>query len=75
MEVAQESRKQGAAVYDMHQLAGLLGVPYSTLWTQHKVGQIPVEGFKVGQRWLFRKSDVDRWLGIGSEPEPNGGAK
>jgi predicted DNA-binding transcriptional regulator AlpA len=35
----------------------------STRWLDYQLsGQTPPPGFKIGKRWLFKKSEIDRWL-------------
>lgn len=35
----------------------------STRWMQYQVsGPHPPPGYKVGKSWLFKKSELDRWL-------------
>jgi len=35
----------------------------STRWVDYQIaGPNPLPGFKVGRDWLFKKSEIDRWL-------------
>ena len=52
-----------SAVMTILQLAKYMDCHYVTAYRLAQRGQIP--GFKVGGRWRFLKSDVDRWIASG----------
>ena len=35
----------------------------STRWVQYQLtGLRPIPGYKIGKSWIFKKSEIDRWL-------------
>lgn len=57
------------ATYTLAELAGLLGVSYTSAHEMAKAGELPVTPFRVGRKWLFPKSHVDKLLGIEAEQD------
>ncbi len=57
---ASTSRKtEGEEMLSLEEAAGALGVSRSTLYRWQNQGR--VKGFKVGRRWRFKRSDLDRF--------------
>lgn len=48
---------------DLHEAASVLGMHWKTL--EGKARQHEVPAFKVGKRWRFRLSSLNRWLESG----------
>ncbi len=52
------------AVYSLAEVAALLHVSYTTAHELAQRDALPVESLKIGRVYKFRRSDVDRYLGI-----------
>lgn len=50
------------ATYSLREVAALLGVSATLAGDQALRGGLPFPGFRIGARWIFRRSDVDGWL-------------
>jgi excisionase family DNA binding protein len=53
------------ATYSLKEFGKCLGVSYSKMHLLAQQGALPVTPLRVGRAYLFRKSDVNRLLGIG----------
>lgn len=62
-----------AATYSLVELAGLLGISYTTAHEMAQAGALPVTPLKVGRVYKFPKSEVHRLLAIesGNTTEPD----
>ena len=47
-------------VMDIHECAAYLGISRDTLYRHAMAGTIPA--FKLGNRWRFKRSQVDEWM-------------
>lgn len=48
---------------DLHDAASVLGMHWKTLEAKARNGEVPA--FKVGKRWRFRLSSLNKWLDEG----------
>ena len=55
---------QGKLLLSAQELAGLLGVGRSTIWTWHSSGRIPMP-LKVGGCTRWRRVEIQRWVESG----------
>jgi excisionase family DNA binding protein len=55
------------ATYSLAELAALLGIGSTTAYEKAQAGTLPVAPIRVGRRYLFSKSSVDRLLGVNGE--------
>ena len=53
-----------SATYSLADVAGLLGVSYTSLHEQVRTGTAPVPPIKVGRQYRSPKATVDRLLGL-----------
>ena len=60
-------------VMNIRQASHYLGVSPDTLYKYLSRGKIPA--FKLGNRWRFKKSTLDRWMERQSQSRDNGGHK
>lgn len=58
-------------VMNIRQASGYLGVSPDTLYKYLSRGSIPA--FKLGNRWRFKKTMLDRWMERQSQPNEAGG--
>lgn len=58
-------------VMNIRQASDYLGVSPDTLYKYLSRGGIPA--FKLGNRWRFKKSLLDRWMERQSQPRESGG--
>jgi excisionase family DNA binding protein len=58
-------------VMNIRQASDYLGVSPDTLYKYLSRGSIPA--FKLGNRWRFKKSMLDRWMERQSQPHEAGG--
>jgi excisionase family DNA binding protein len=52
--------KEVREVMDVFEASAYLGVSTDTLYQYAKIGFVPA--FKLGNRWRFKRSLVDRWM-------------
>lgn len=57
------------ATYSLADVAGLLGLSYSTVHLMVVEGRAPVEPLRIGRAYRFRKADVRKLLGLEDVPE------
>lgn len=50
------------ATYSLTEVAALLGVSATLAGEQALRNALPFPGFRIGKRWIFRRTDVDDWL-------------
>jgi excisionase family DNA binding protein len=58
--------KPSSEVMNVRQAAEYLGISSDTLYKYVAEGQIP--GFRLGNRWRFKKSLLDAWMEAASRP-------
>ena len=52
-------------VMNIRQASGYLGISPDTLYKYLSEGRLPA--FKLGNRWRFKKTTLDRWMELQSE--------
>ena len=58
-------------VMNIRQASGYLGISPDTLYKYLSEGRLPA--FKLGNRWRFKKTTLDRWMELQSEHETSKG--
>jgi len=65
----QKKAKEAEPLWRIEELGEYVGLSVATLRRQVRTDQIP--HIRVGRRSIrFRRSDIDRWLGLSSEDSP-----
>lgn len=54
--------------YNLEEVAKLLGIGRSTVYTQARAGLLPFPCIRVGKRYLVPAQAIDRFLGGGQDP-------
>ena len=60
-------------LFTVQELATYLRMKPVTIYKHAKAGKLPC--FKVGAKWRFKKSTIDRWITDQEEHENNGRSK
>lgn len=60
-------------VMNIRQASVYLGISPDTLYKYLSEGKLPA--FKLGNRWRFKKTMLDRWMELQSEPGTNKGRR
>src|SRR3990172_4055746 len=58
-------------VMNIRQASQYLGISPDTLYKYLSEGKLPA--FKLGNRWRFKKTSLDRWMELQSEPSAGNG--
>lgn len=61
---SEEQAPVSPAVYGLEDLARLLGETYAATWGSFSAGKLPWTPLRIGRKVYFRRSEVNRDLGI-----------